>query len=79
MPRIVKKARIACLDMNLQKARMLMGVQVLFQLNPPSQSTRIPLPVSRPKKLDQLTWSPKGALGAVGLSDCRSTSLIGAS
>lgn len=29
MPRIVKQARIACLDMNLQKARMLMGVQVL--------------------------------------------------
>lgn len=29
MPRIVKNARVACLDMNLQKARMLMGVQVL--------------------------------------------------
>ena len=29
MPRIVKSAKIACLDMNLQKARMLMGVQVL--------------------------------------------------
>ena len=29
MPRIVKNAKIACLDMNLQKARMLMGVQVL--------------------------------------------------
>lgn len=29
MPRVVKQAKIACLDMNLQKARMLMGVQVL--------------------------------------------------
>lgn len=29
MPRIVKPAKIACLDMNLQKARMQMGVQVL--------------------------------------------------
>ena len=28
MPRRVLKARIACLDMNLQKARMMMGVQV---------------------------------------------------
>ena len=29
MPRSVKPAKIACLDMNLQKARMHMGVQVL--------------------------------------------------
>ena len=29
MPRLVRDAKIACLDMNLQKARMLMGVQVL--------------------------------------------------
>ncbi|KAL4428049.1 hypothetical protein ABPG75_002138 [Micractinium tetrahymenae] len=29
MPKSVKKVRIACLDMNLQKARMLFGVQVL--------------------------------------------------
>jgi len=29
MPRRVAKAKIACLDMNLQKARMMMGVQVL--------------------------------------------------
>lgn len=29
MPKVVKQAKIACLDMNLQKARMHMGVQVL--------------------------------------------------
>ena len=29
MPRRVANAKIACLDMNLQKARMMMGVQVL--------------------------------------------------
>lgn len=29
MPRIVKQAKIACLDMGLQKMRMHMGVQVL--------------------------------------------------
>lgn len=29
MPKRVAKAKIACLDMNLQKARMMMGVQVL--------------------------------------------------
>lgn len=29
MPKHVKNAKIACLDMNLQKARMHMGVQVL--------------------------------------------------
>lgn len=29
MPKRVEKARIACLDMNLQKTRMMMGVQVL--------------------------------------------------
>ena len=28
MPKVVKGARIACLDMNLQKARMHFGVQV---------------------------------------------------
>ena len=28
MPRRVEHARIACLDMNLMKARMMMGVQV---------------------------------------------------
>ena len=28
MPRRVVKAKIACLDMNLQKTRMMMGVQV---------------------------------------------------
>jgi T-complex protein 1 subunit alpha len=28
MPTHVSKARVACLDMNLQKARMMMGVQV---------------------------------------------------
>jgi T-complex protein 1 subunit alpha len=29
MPRRVTNARVACLDMNLQKARLQMGVQVL--------------------------------------------------
>eukprot|EP00798_Chlamydomonas_sp_ICE-L_P006221 gene6221-2838_t len=29
MPRHIHKAKIACLDMNLQKSRMMMGVQVL--------------------------------------------------
>lgn len=28
MPQSIKNARIACLDMNLQKSRMMMGVQV---------------------------------------------------
>ncbi len=28
MPKNVAKAKVACLDMNLQKARMQMGVQV---------------------------------------------------
>ena len=28
MPKSVKGAKIACLDMNLQKAKMLFGVQV---------------------------------------------------
>lgn len=40
MPKSVKGARIACLDMNLQKARMLFGVQAsqgdaLFGCLPP--------------------------------------------
>ncbi len=29
MPTLINGARIACLDMNLQKARMMMGMQVL--------------------------------------------------
>ncbi|KAI7841445.1 hypothetical protein COHA_004840 [Chlorella ohadii] len=39
MPKVVKGARIACLDMNLQKARMHFGVQVL---------------VSDPKELEKI-------------------------
>jgi len=31
MPRIVKNAKIACLDFSLQKAKMKMGVQVLIE------------------------------------------------
>ena len=49
-----------------------------FSAPPPPQSTRIPLPGVSAKKMDQLKCSPKGALGAVSLSDCRSTSSIGA-
>jgi T-complex protein 1 subunit alpha len=32
MPKRVANAKIACLDMNLQKARMHMGIQVLLPL-----------------------------------------------
>ncbi|KAF5826957.1 chaperonin Cpn60/TCP-1 family [Dunaliella salina] len=39
MPRRVTKAKIACLDMNLQKARMMMGVQVL--VNDPRELEKI--------------------------------------
>lgn len=39
MPRVVSKAKIACLDMNLQKARMHMGIQVL--VNDPTELERI--------------------------------------
>ena len=39
MPKLVKGAKIACLDMNLQKTKMAMGVQVL---------------VSDPKELEQI-------------------------
>lgn len=39
MPKSVQRARIACLDMNLQKARMAMGVQVL--VTDPAELERI--------------------------------------
>ena len=39
MPKIVRNAKIACLDMNLQKARMHMGVQVL--VSDPAELERI--------------------------------------
>jgi T-complex protein 1 subunit alpha len=39
MPRRITKAKIACLDMNLQKARMMMGVQVL--VNDPKELEKI--------------------------------------
>ena len=39
MPQRVTKARIACLDMNLQKARMMMGVQVL--VNDPNELEKV--------------------------------------
>jgi len=39
MPRRVTKAKIACLDMNLQKARMMMGVQVL--VNDPKELEKV--------------------------------------
>jgi len=39
MPKSVKPAKIACLDMNLQKARMAMGVQVL--VTDPAELERI--------------------------------------
>ncbi len=39
MPRRVAGARIACLDMNLMKARMMMGVQVL--VNDPNELEKI--------------------------------------
>lgn len=39
MPRRVAKAKVACLDMNLQKARMMMGVQVL--VNDPKELEKV--------------------------------------
>jgi hypothetical protein len=48
MPKRVTNARIACLDMNLQKARMMMGVQVL---------------VNDPKELEKVSWGWSWARG----------------
>jgi T-complex protein 1 subunit alpha len=39
MPKRITNARIACLDMNLQKARMMMGVQVL--VNDPKELEKV--------------------------------------
>lgn len=39
MPRRIEKAKIACLDMNLMKSRMMMGVQVV--VNDPKELERI--------------------------------------
>ena len=39
MPRLITKAKIACLDMNLMKSRMMMGVQVV--VNDPKELERI--------------------------------------
>lgn len=39
MPKRISKAKIACLDMNLQKARMMMGVQVL--VNDPKELEKV--------------------------------------
>ena len=41
MPKRVTNVKIACLDMNLQKARMMMGVQVL--VNDPSELEKVRL------------------------------------
>ena len=39
MPKMVKNAKIACIDFNLQKTKMLMGVQVL--VNDPKELEKI--------------------------------------
>lgn len=49
MPKSVKGARIACLDMNLQKARMLFGVQVGARGGGAAAATGLPaLPAAGP-------------------------------
>ena len=50
MPKVVKNAKVACLDMDLQKARMHMGIQVGDSLIPamcsfsPAYSSRLACP-----------------------------------